>query len=72
MSSLDDQRRDRALGLQHFPQHAIHPEPHDEAILERLDVNVRGVVLDGRGQQRVDEADDRRVIIALEKVGRLG
>ena len=57
---------------EHFVQHAVDPEAHAQPVLERLDVDVGGVFFDGRGQQRVDEADDRRVIIALEKVGRLG
>ena len=39
----------------------------DEPVLERLDVDVRRVVLDGLRQQRVDQADDRRVVVAVDE-----
>ncbi len=66
------QRRHRALRLQNLAQHAVHAEPHAEAVLVGLDVDVGGVFLDGLGQHRVDETDDRRIVLALEQVGRLG
>ena len=72
LDARHDQRRDRALGLQHFAQHAVDAEAHHQAVLERLDVDVGGVLLDRLRQQRIDQADDRRVVVALEQVGRLG
>ena len=33
------------LRLQHFAQHAVDAEAHHQAVLERLDVDVRGVFL---------------------------
>jgi hypothetical protein len=53
---------DALCGLQHFAQHAIDAEAHDEAALERFDVDVGRAFLDRFGQQRVDQADDRRVV----------
>ncbi len=39
-----------------------------EAVLERLDVDVAGAFLDRLGEQRVDHADDRRVVFGFEQV----
>ena len=60
------------LALQHFAQHAVDAEAHDQAVLERLDVDVRGVFLHRLRQHGVDEPDDRRVVFAFEQVGLLG
>ena len=67
-----DERRDGAFRLQHLAQHAVDAEPHRHAVLVRLDVDVRGVVLDRLRQQRVDEPDDRRFVVAVDQVRRLG
>ncbi len=72
LDARDHQRRDAALGLQHLAQHAVDAEAHHQAVLERLDVDVGGVLADRLGQQRIDQADDRRVIVALEQIGLLG
>ncbi len=71
LDARDDQRRDGALGLQYLAQHAVHAEADHEPVLERLDVDVRGILLHRLGEQRVDEADDRGLVLALEQVGRL-
>ena len=55
-------------GAQHFAQHAVDAEAHDETVLVRLDVDVRRAFLDRFGQERVDQADDRRVVLAFEQV----
>ena len=68
LDARDHQRRHGALGLQHFAQHAIDAEAHDQAVLERLDVDVRGVFLDRLREHGVDQADDRRVVVAVEQV----
>ena len=47
-------------------------EAHRQPVLERLDVDVRRVLLDRLGQQRVDQPDDRRLVVAVEQVRRLG
>ncbi len=66
------QRGHGALGLQHLAQHAVDAEAHHQAVLERLDVDVRGVLLHRLGQHRIDQADDRRIVVALEQIGLLG
>ncbi len=71
LDARDDQRRHRALGLQHLAQHAVDAEADHEPVLERLDVDVRAVFLDRLGQERVDQPDDRRLVLALEQVGNL-
>jgi hypothetical protein len=58
--------------LQHFTQHAVDAEAHDQAILERFDVNVGRVVLDRLREDGIDQLDDRRLVIALQQVGRFG
>ena len=60
------------LALQHLAQHAVDAEAHHEPVLERLDVDVRGVFLHRLREHGVDEADDRRVVFALEQVRLLG
>ena len=49
-----------------FQQHAVDTEAHAETILVGFDVDVRRIFLDGFRQDRVDETDDRGVVVALE------
>ena len=72
LDARDDQRRDRAPALQHFAQHAVDAEAHHQPVLERLDVDVGRVFLHRLREHGVDEADDRRVVFALEQVGLFG
>ncbi len=72
LDARDHQRRDRALRLQHFTQDAIDAKAHHQAVLEGLDVDVRGALAHRLRQHGVDQADDRRVIVALEQIGLLG
>ena len=72
LDARDDQRRHGALGLQHLAQHAVDAEADDEPVLERLDVDVGGVFLHRLREHGVDQADDRRVVLALEQVRLLG
>ena len=64
----DDERRHGALRLQHLAQHSVHAEAHDQAILERLHVDVGGVLLHRLGEHGVDQPDDRRIVVAVEEV----
>src|ERR1700722_15774938 len=66
------ERRHRAARLQHLAQHAIDTKTDHQAVLEGLDVDVGGVLLHRLGEDRVDQADDRGVVLAVEKVGLLG
>ena len=65
------ERRHRAFRLEHLAQHPVDPEADHQAVLVRLDVDVRGIFLDGLRQERIDQPDDGRFIVALEQVGRL-
>ena len=65
----DHHRRHRAARLQHFAQHAVDAEAHHQAVLKGFDVDVRGALAHRLREHRVDQADDRRVIAALEQVG---
>ena len=44
------------------PQQAVDAHAHAEAVLEGLDVDVRGAQRNGVAEHLVDEADDRRVL----------
>ena len=55
----------------HLLQHAVDPEPDDERVLLRLEVDVAGPVLGRLEDHRVDEPDERRVgdpVVDLEVV----
>jgi hypothetical protein len=78
LDARHQQRRQRALGLQHLAQHAVDAEAHHQPVLEGLDVDVGGVLATAWVSSGVDQPDDRRVVLALQQVraragpGRLG
>ena len=49
-------------------QHAVDAEAHAHLVAVGLEVDVRGAPLDGLGDDRVDELDDRRVVGRLAQV----
>ena len=53
-------------------EHAIHAEADAEFLLERLDVDVAGALLDGVGDHGVDQADDRRFAGHVAQVFEIG
>ena len=70
LDTRDDQRRQVPPRLQNFAQDAVNAKTNAQPVFVGLDVDVRGVVLDRFGQYRIDEANDRRVVVAFEQVGR--
>src|SRR6266404_4337260 len=67
-----DDRVLEALGRpDHLLQHAVHPEAHADVLLLRLDVDVAGPLLGGAEEQRVDQADDGRLVAGVEEILRL-
>ena len=54
--------------LQHLAQHAVDAEAHHQAFLEGFQVDVRGVLADRLAEDRVDQANDRRVVLLLHQV----
>ncbi len=72
LDAADHRARDRLLRTEHFTQHAVDAETHHEAILVWLDVDVGRAFLDRLGEQRVDEADDRRIVVGFEQILRFG
>ncbi len=64
----DQQGRQLALGFEHFTQDAVHAKTHHQALLEGFQVNVGGVLLDRFAENRVDQADDRRVVLLFQQV----
>ncbi|MQM39515.1 hypothetical protein KBTX_03543 [wastewater metagenome] len=72
LDARDQQRGHAAWRLQDLAEHAVDAKAHRQPRLEGFDVHVRGALADGLGEQRVDQPDDGRVILALEEVFRLG
>jgi len=65
-------RRETLRDALHLVQHAVDAQPDDERVVLRLPVDVRGAVLGGLEDHRVDEADERRVrdaVVGFEVVG---
>ena len=53
-------------------EHAVDAVADDELAGDGLEVDVGGAELDGLGDDRVDELDDRRVVGGLAQVDDLG
>ena len=47
---------------------AVDAKAHAHRLFERFDVDIRGAAADRLGQQRVDQADDRCIVLTLEQV----
>src|ERR1700730_9621168 len=62
------QRRPPAPRLQPLAQPPVDAEAHHEPVLERLDVDIGGVLLDRLGEHRTDQADDRGVVLAVQQL----
>ena len=62
----------RAIGLHHLAQRAVYPKSHTRMPLVRLDVNVAGAVARGLGQERVQHANNRRIVRGVKQVGNRG
>ena len=58
-----------AARLDHVAQRAVDAEAHERARLEDLQVHVGGALAHRLREERVDEPDDRRVVLGLEEVG---
>ena len=62
LQPADQRRVQRAVGLHHLAQRAVDAEAHAGRALVGFDVDVAGAVLRGLRQQRVEHADDGRVV----------
>ena len=68
LQPADEGRVQRLVGLNHLAQRAVHAEAHGRGALVGLDVDVAGAVLGGLRQQRVEHADDRRVVGGFQQI----
>ena len=57
------------VGLGDVAQHAVAPQAHHRMAFVGFDVYVGSAFAHRLGQQRVDHADDGRVVLAVEQVG---
>jgi len=58
----------RAVGLHHFAQCAVHPKAHARMAFVGFDVDVAGAIARRLRQQGVEHADDGGVVAGLEQV----
>ncbi len=68
LHARDDRRMQRARRLDQVAQRAVDAQPHQRARLEGLDVDVGSAFAQRLREQRVDQADDRRAVLAFEQV----
>ncbi|MNU57728.1 hypothetical protein D3C71_468530 [compost metagenome] len=68
-----DQRGMQGLARRHhIAQGAVHAVAHHGVGFERFDVDIAGAVARGLREQRIDHADDGRVVLRLQQVRHLG
>ncbi len=65
-------RGELGLGGQDFTQYPINTETHRHPIFKRFQVNIRGALAHRLGQDGIDQADDRGIVIARQQVGSIG
>ncbi len=68
LQARDQRRVQRLVGLHHLAQRAVDAKAHRARALVGLDVDVARAVLGGLREQRVEHADDRRVVGRLQQV----
>ena len=68
LQARDQRGVQRLVGLHHLAQRAVHPKAHGRRALVGLDVDVRRAVLGRLRQQRIEHADDGRVVARFEQV----
>ena len=68
LDARDDRGMQRARRLDQVAQRAVDAQPHHRARFEGLDVDVRGAVAQRLREQRIDQADDRRIVLAFEQI----
>jgi hypothetical protein len=71
LHTRDDRRHELARGAAGLVELAVDAVAHLDLFLARLDVDIAGALLDRVEQQRVDPADDRRLVGDLEDVDQL-
>ncbi len=64
----DQQRRQLALGLHHFAEDAVDAKAYHQPLLEGFDMDIRGVLGNRLAEDRVDQTNDRRVVLLLQQV----
>ncbi|MNG05738.1 hypothetical protein D3C84_889480 [compost metagenome] len=65
------QRRQLTAWPKHFAQLTVDAHTHREVLLEGFQVHIRSLLTHRFTEQRVDQADDRRIALLLQQVGGL-
>ncbi len=71
LDARDQRRLDAPRQVQQVVEHAVDPVADLQRVGIGLDVDVARAVLDGLGEDQVDELDDGRVARFVQQVGRL-
>jgi hypothetical protein len=72
LQARHEQRAEHALRRQDLGQHAVDAVADAELVLEGLDVDIRGLLAHRLRQDRVDQADDRRIVLRVHEVAGIG
>ena len=72
LHAADDAEHHPPLDRGGLDEHAVDPEAHAQLVAVGLEMDVRGALLDGLGDDLVDEPDDRRVVGRLAQVDDVG
>jgi len=57
-----------SVGLHHFAQAPVDAKANRRVLLVGLDVDIAGSIARGLGEQRIEHANDGRVVLSLEQV----
>ena len=66
LNARDQQRGEAALGAQDFAQDAVDAKANLQVALIGFDMNIRGFLFDGLGKHGVNQANNRRVVFAVQ------
>ena len=64
----DQQRGEAALGAQDFAQYAVDAKANLQVAFIGFDMNIRCFLFDSLGEHGVNQADNRRVVFAIQQV----
>ena len=68
LNARDQQRGEAALGAQDFAQYAVDAKANLQVAFIGFDMNIRCFLFDSLGEHGVNQADNRRVVFAIQQV----
>ncbi len=68
LDTRGDQRCQHPLGAQHFAHDTVDAQAHHHMTLVGLDMDIRGALLNGLGEQGIDETNNGGIVLALQQI----